>query len=195
MRRSLPRPARHPAAVIALLAAAALVLAAPAPGPAQDDERIVTAKGLLSRSAVRPGETFRAALVVEIRSGYHINDSAPLDEFMIPTALAVAESPDFETVEIAYPRGRKARVSYSEADLLIYDGQVVIGALLKAKEGLAPGPRSLRGALTYQACNDEMCLPPKELAFEIAVPVSTTGEGADLHPEVFAKIRFASPGK
>jgi len=181
--------------LVSILAAAALALAAPMPVPARQDEQVVTAKGLISRSAVRPGETFRAALVLEIRSGYHINDSAPLDEFMIPTALAFVESPDFEIVEVAYPKGRRARFSYSEADLPIYDGEVVIGALVKAKDGLAPGTRSLRGTLTYQACDDEMCLPPNELAFEIAVPVTTTGDGADLHPEVFAQLSFASLGK
>ena len=36
------------------------------------------------------------------------------------------------------------------------------------------------------------CLPPKELAFEIAVPVSAAGGSADVKPEVFKKLRFKS---
>lgn len=176
--------------VLPVLAAALILL--PGRAPAQDEPQIVQVKGCLSRDAVRPGETFKAALVLDIQAGYHINDNSPLDEFMIPTALAIADNPDFEIVEISYPKGRRARFSYSEAELVVYEGRVVVGALLKAKGGLAAGPRTLKGALSYQACNDASCLPPREAPFEIAVPVVTSGAGADLHPEIFDKLRFSS---
>lgn len=157
---------------------------------AQEDTQVVEAKALISRDAVRPGETFKAAIILKVQPGYHINDDAPLDEFMIPTALVMAENPDFEILEISYPRGQRARFAYSEAELVVYEGEVVLGALLKAKDGLAAGPRTLKGALSYQACNNESCLPPKELTFDVAAPVATSGPGADVHPEIFAKIRF-----
>ncbi len=159
---------------------------------AQDVDQVVEAKGIISRDAVKAGETFKAALVLKVRAGYHINDNAPIDEFMIPTALVFDQDPDFEVVEILYPRGRRARFSYSEAELAVYEGEVVLGALVKAKVGCTSGPRVLKGAISYQACNDESCLPPKELAFEIAVPVTAAGGAADLHPEIFAKLRFKS---
>jgi DsbC/DsbD-like thiol-disulfide interchange protein len=171
----------------AVLVAVMLVLA-PA-FSARAEEQVVGAKGLISRDAVRPGETFKAAVVLKVQAGYHINDNAPLDEFMIPTALVI-ENPDFEVVEIFYPKGRRARFSYSEAELIVYEGEAVLGALVKAKSGLAAGPRVLKCALSYQACNDESCLPPKEISFEIAVPVAVTGAGTDVHPEIFAKLRF-----
>jgi thioredoxin:protein disulfide reductase len=162
-------------ALTTLLAAAVFL----APGlAAQDDEQVVQAKALISRDAVRPGETFKAAIVLKVQAGYHINDNAPMDEFMI-----------------LYPRGRQARFSYSEAELAVYEGEVVLGALLKAKGGLAAGPRVLRGALSYQACNNESCLPPKEVAFQADVAVSAAGAAADLHPEIFGKMRFKSPLK
>src|SRR5512136_1353922 len=145
----------------AALAIAALVLV---PGvAAQTEEQVVEAKGLISRDAVRPGETFMIAAVLKVRAGYHINDNAPLDEFLIPTTLAVADDPGFEVVEVYYPRGRRARFTYSEAELVVYEGEAVLGILVKAKPGLAAGPRVLKCALSYQACNNESCLPPKEL--------------------------------
>ncbi len=168
--------------------AAALMLA-PALA-AQSNDQAVEVKPLISRDAVRPGETFKAALILKVQPGYHINDNAPLDEFLIPTTLVVSENPDFEVLEISYPKGRRARFAYSEAELVVYEGEVILGALLRAKDGLAPGPRTLRGSLSYQACNNESCLPPKELGFDIAVPVATSGTGAEVHPEVFGKIRF-----
>jgi thiol:disulfide interchange protein DsbD len=171
-----------------VFAAAALMLA-PAPA-AQPDDQVVEAKALISRDAVRPGEIFKAALILKVQAGYHINDNAPLDEFMIPTALVISENPDFEVLEISYPKGRRARFAYSEAELVVYEGEVVLGALLKAKEGIGAGTRTVKGALSYQACNNESCLPPKELTFDIAVPVAASGTGTEVHPEVFGKIRF-----
>lgn len=161
---------------------------------AQEQEQIkhvVEVRSALSRSAVGPGETFKAAVILKVQAGYHINDNSPLDEFMFPTSLTLEESPDFEVVEIYYPSGRRARYSYSETELVVYDGEAVLGVLLKAKDGVSSGARTLKASLGYQACDNTSCLPPREIAFEIAVPVAKTG-GADLHPEIFAKIPFKS---
>lgn len=173
-----------------IIVAAALILAPIL--AAQEDVQVVEAKTLISRDAVRSGETFKAAIILKVQTGYHINDNAPIDEFLIPTALVIEENPDFEVLEISYPKGRRARFAYSEAELVVYEGEVFLGALIKAKAGLAAGPRTIKGALSYQACNNESCLPPKELAFDIAVPVAVSGASADIHPDIFAKIRFKS---
>jgi len=173
----------------AVVLAAAFLMLSPA-FAGQEAGHVVKAKGLISRNAVRPGEIFKTALILKVQAGYHINGNAPLDEFMIPTNIIFSENPDFEIIEISYPRGQRAHFSYSVAELVVYEGEFVIGALVKAKDGLAAGPRSLKGALTYQACNDESCLPPKELAFEIAVPVTARGACADTAPEIFDKIHF-----
>ena len=179
----------------AALAVLALALAAlPAALAAQEDEHVVEARSVVSRSAVRPGETFKAAVVLRIRPGFHINDPAPLDEFMIPTALTVASGQGFEALEVAFPPSRRARFSYAEGELAVYDGEIVVGILLRAGEKLAPGPVTVKAALSYQACDEETCLPPMDLAVDIAVTVSSDG-GAETHAEIFDKLRFKSPEK
>jgi thiol:disulfide interchange protein DsbD len=186
---------RAPIPILSLAAAAILVFPALAVAPAlrgQESQQVVEAKGLVSCDAVRPGQTFKAAVILKIQPGYHINDNAPLDEFAIPTDLAFTDNPSLEVLEISYPRGRRARFSYSEAELMVYEGEAVLGALVKAKEGIPAGTLTLKGTVSYQACNDESCLPPKELPFEIAVPVATTGTCAPVHPEIFDKVIFKS---
>lgn len=163
----------------------------PAALTAQDDQHVVEVRSLISREAVRPGETFAAAVILKVQAGYHINDDAPLDEFMIPTTLVTAEHPDFEVVETIFPKGRRARFDYSEAELVVYEGEVVVGILLKAKESATPGAKTLQASVGYQACDNVSCLPPKELSFAISVPVAAAG-GAANHPEVFEKLLFRS---
>lgn len=149
---------------------------------------------VLSRDAVRPGETFKAAVILEIKEGYHINDSAPLDEFLYPTSLAFKDSAGIEVLEVVYPAGRRAKYDYSDVEVAVYEGRVVLGVLLKAAEGLAPGTLKLRGSLSYQACDDSTCLPPAEVGFEVAVPIAPASrKTVELHPEIFEKIAFRSP--
>jgi thiol:disulfide interchange protein DsbD len=165
-------------------------LAAPALA-AQDEGHVIEARGLISRSSVCPGETFKAAVIVNVQAGYHINDNAPLDEFMIPTTLVLDDHPDFEVVEVVFPKGRRARFSYSEAELVVYEGEVVLGVLLRAKAGVPAGAKALKAIVGYQACDNVSCLPPKELTFSVAVPVAKA-PGADIHPEIFDKLVFTS---
>jgi len=176
--------------IIAAFAAAASLALAPALA-AQDEQHVIEVHGLISRDAVRPGETFKAAVIVRVQAGYHINDNAPIDEFLIPTTLVIDDHPDFEVVEILFPKGRRARFSYSEAELVVYEGEVAIGVLLQAKAGAAPGAKTLKASVGYQACDNVSCLPPKELAFSVCVPVAAAG-GAAIHPEVFDKLLFRS---
>jgi len=188
---------RNPFVFAALLAGLCLAPAfARASAPALPDDQIVEAKALLSRDAVRPGETFKAAVILKIRPGYHINDNAPLDEFLIPTALAIADDPAVEVVEISYPAGHRGRFAYSQVDLVVYEGEAVLGVLLKATAGLPAGTLKLKAVLTYQACDNGSCLPPKDLAFDIAVPaLPPGGEGRDLHPGIFSKLSFKTAVK
>ena len=179
--------------IITMSLAAAAFMLAPALF-AQDEGHVIAVQSLISREAVAPGETFKAAVIVRVQAGYHINDNAPLDEFMIPTTLVLDDHPDFEVIETSFPKGRRARFSYSEAELVVYEGEVVLGVLLRAKEGAAPGVKSLKASIGYQACDDVSCLPPKELAFAISVPVAAAG-GAAVRPEVFDKLRFRSDRK
>lgn len=152
---------------------------------------ISSVDSVLSRDAVRPGETFKAAVILEIKKGYHINDSAPLDEFLYPTSLAFEGSAGIEVLETSYPAGRRAKYDYSDVEVAVYEGRVVLGVLLKASEGLAPGTLKLRGSLSYQACDDATCLPPAEIGFEVAVPIAPASrKTVELHPEIFEKIAF-----
>ncbi|MCK7490908.1 MAG: hypothetical protein MZW92_03270 [Comamonadaceae bacterium] len=97
----------------------------------------------------------------------------PLDEFMIPTVLVIdGESRTSRSSRSSTPSGRRARFSYSEAELVVYDGEVVLGALVKAR-GRRCAARTARAQVRPRATRPATtmsCLPPKELAFEIAVP-------------------------
>jgi hypothetical protein len=181
--------------IFAALLLAGFACAAPA-GKSRPDEQIVEVKTLLSRDGVHSGETFKAAVILKVRPGYHINDNAPLDEFLFPTTLAFDNNPHLEVIETYYPAGHRGRFAYSQAELMVYEDEAVLGALLKLKAGIPAGALKLKATLSYQACDTTSCLPPKDLPFEISIPVVQAGKPSqDLHPRVFSKIPFKTPSK
>lgn len=179
-----------------VLALTGAVLAAPAAPAAQKTDQVVEVKALLSRDGVRPGEAVKAAILLKVQAGYHINDNAPRDEFLVPTALTFDETPGLEVVEIYYPAGHRARFAYSQMELSVYEGEAVLGAVIKVGPGNAAGPLKLKGTLSYQACDNSSCLPPKDLPFEVRIPVAAAGQEVhETNAEVFAKIPFSTKVK
>jgi hypothetical protein len=170
--------------------------AAPPLAAVQQNDQVVEATTLLSRDGVRPGETVKVAVILKIRPGYHINNDAPADEFLVPTILVFDESQGAVFPEIAYPPGRRSRFAYSQAELIVYEGEAVLGALVRVNKYLLAGPLVLRATLSYQACDNASCLPPKDLRFEVTIPIVEAGQKTrDLHAEVFEKIPFSAKTK
>ncbi len=158
---------------------------------AQESEDVVGVTTLLSQDGVHPGKTVKTAVVLQIKPGYHINDNAPVDEFAFPTSLEFDDHPGLEVLEIVFPPGRAERFAYADDELIVYEGETVVGALLLVKPGQAPGKLSLKGTLSYQACDSVSCLPPKDVPFEIPVTVFPDDrKTTELHSGTFSKIAF-----
>jgi len=179
---------------VLVMATGVVLLADPSPA-AQQDGHVVEAKGLLSKDAVHPGETFLTAVSLKIGAGYHINDNAPLDEFMFATTLTFEDGP-FKALETVYPPGHKGKFAYSEVELIVYEGEVTLGARLKAGDDLAPGDYKIKATVSYQACDNTSCLPPKELALEVPVKVVAADTATqDINTEIISRVPFKKEGK
>lgn len=164
----------------------------PASSPRQErDEEVVSVRTLVSQDGVHPGGTVKAAFILSIRPGWHINGPDLDDPFLIASMLLVEESESVDVLATSYPETKTARFDYADGDLRIYEGEVVVGVLLKAG-GRAPiGDMPLKAKLLYQACDDRICLPPKTLEWEVplrVVPPSAKIE--TVHGEIFSKILF-----
>jgi hypothetical protein len=105
---ALMRAPKQGRLVVILAAAAALTTfigSSPAPACSQDkpEDQVVSVRTLLSRDGVHPGDVFKAAFIVKIRPGYHVNDNAPLDQFLVPTSLSIDDCSSLEVLELAIP--------------------------------------------------------------------------------------------
>ena len=148
-------------------------------------------KTFLAKDAMHPGETFKTALLLSIGPDWHINANPVNDDFLIPTTLEFREDGNFKTVNAIYPPPLPARFEFSESEVFVYAESALIGVLIKVGNKVLPGIYTLKGALTYQACNDSSCLPPETVSVEFKVKVvdfeTPTGE---VNAEIFSRIRF-----
>lgn len=175
------------------LALAILAISPLSGGPphGQEQDDVVNVRVLLSQSGVHPGGAIKAAFLVDISPGWHINGAELDDPFLVATTLLIEEDADIAAEETLFPEAKTARFGYSDGALRVYEGKIVVGAVLKARGGTAPGPKTLIAKFLFQACNDESCLPPKTLQLEVPLRVVPPSEKVDLvNKDVFAKLPF-----
>jgi thiol:disulfide interchange protein len=128
------------------------------------------------RTAYDPGTPARVAALVTIEPGWHVNSHQPSFEYLIPTVLELELPKGWPPGTIRYPAAKMKTFSFETRPLAVYDGDVVVVALLQLPKGVAKGTYPLRASLRYQACNDSQCLPPVTSQAEIQLKVEPGGK-------------------
>lgn len=155
------------AALIAFSLIPATFGAAPSPEPN------ISVKGYYSSNKVQRGRTVRAAIVMEIPAGYHVNANRPLGKYAIPTTLKI-DAPKGVTVgPVSFPRAivRKLKATNNES-LAVYEGRAIMRFNVTVPSGYGDGSINLKARLRYQSCNDEVCFPPKNQDIEMNITVA-----------------------
>jgi len=116
--------------------------------------------------------TGRGVVTATIEKDWHIQSAHPIDSFTIPTTLSVdglirADYPPHELKSFTFSSGSKVAV---------YEGTIRIPFTAK----LSSGATSVKATLHYQACNDQVCLPPRDASTEIVVgPLPSAATAAE----------------
>ncbi|MGC9512029.1 MAG: cytochrome c biogenesis protein CcdA [Fidelibacterota bacterium] len=108
------------------------------------------------------------ALHFVIEQGWHINSHDPLDEYSIPARITLNDNPYFSVERVHYPDPHLVDLESLGGKSSVYDGTVIIGLYLNQEQPL-PTSTTLSGTLSYQGCDNEMCLIPMETGFSISV--------------------------
>lgn len=156
---------------ILLVIASFLHCSAPAQSSSAASKVGLTVK--LSPETPHPGSEISATVLVSIAEGWHINSSAPSDENLIATALSFQTVPGVTVADVRFPAAEERRFGFSDAPVEVYEGTISIEASLRIGENLKPGTYTIPVILTYQACNDNVCLAPTSVRTEIILTVAS----------------------
>ena len=152
---------------LALLAALAL------PGIAQDENPIRWSfADPAPRSPAAAGATLKLRVQAEITEGWHLYSLVPLEGGPIPTKIWLPEGQPFTHVgAVDAPPPRVVHDPNFDMQVGYYDGDPVFTLRVKTAPDAPQGKHTLKVNARYQACNDNLCLPPKTVPLEMTIEV------------------------
>jgi thiol:disulfide interchange protein len=116
--------------------------------------------------SVTPHHPQVVELRFRIQDGYHINSHTPHEKSFIPTQLMVVDGEGVTVSAVDFPPGTDTSFSFAPKEKLsVYTGELTLRAHVTAE----PGGHLLQGALRYQACNANACMPPRKIPVAVSV--------------------------
>ena len=151
---------------------------------------VVAPTAVASYDPVARGKEFQVAVVMKIRDGFHVNARKKSAEYLIATDLKTDGAAGFKIGEVAYPEGEEHTFSFSKTPLNVYEKTVVLKVPVAVSADAPTGAQHIPLKLRYQACNNEVCLPPVTLPVDATVNVTASTNAAHpAHPELFQTPR------
>ena len=127
-----------------------------------------------SAKAVRipAGGSAIATIEVAVQPGWHVNANPPSPDYMIPTEVVIEPAGGVTAGKAEYPEPVPLAVGFEKEPILTFGGTIVVRIPLLAARDAAHGASTLKATVRFQACNDQMCLTPASVPFEIRVEVT-----------------------
>lgn len=149
---------------------------------------VVAPEAFASHDPVARGMSFQVAVVMKIRPGFHVNAREVSADYLIPTDLRAELPAGFKLDAIVYPKGTLQTFSFSKnKPLNVYSGSVTIRVPLTVLASAPLGPQHLSMKLHYQACSNEICLPPVTKDVDATINVVTASSAAKpANSEIFS---------
>ena len=138
--------------------------------PAAADS-VVKVAFALDPPRLSPGEPARLTVSLEIAEGWHVNAN-PAAAGLVPTTVTLNPGGmALRLLEVEYPASRPLPFPSLAETLAVWEGDVEVVSRLAAEDDAPAAQGALRAAVLYQACDDELCLPPVEVVGTIPVSI------------------------
>lgn len=136
----------------------------------------ITVNGFFATDKAQRGRAVQAAVVMEIPRDFHINSNKPLGKYFKATALKVSAVSGIKIGPVTYPRGVIRKFSFSEEQLSVYEGRVVMRFTVNIPADFQPGVTRLTARVSYQSCSNEVCFQPETRSISMPIAVVDTNE-------------------
>ena len=145
----------------------ALLAGLSAQAAAQSSSSVVKVRPGASSYTLKQGTAAKLEVVLDIESGYHINSNRPNDRNLVATALKFDKVPGLVLTPVVYPKAKMQKFEFSEKPLSVFEGNIVLRFTARALPNASAN--ALKGKLTIQACNDQLCLRPQTV--DVSIPI------------------------
>jgi DsbC/DsbD-like thiol-disulfide interchange protein len=125
-----------------------------------------------SGKPVKAGARFSVKLVAAVQPGWHLYSLKPMSEGPISTRIWIGEGQPFSLAgAIQAPEPVAMQDPTLNMEVEFYEGEAAFTLPVKVASGTAAGSQTLTVSASYQACNDKICLPPKNLKVQVPVTI------------------------
>ncbi|MDB5358455.1 MAG: hypothetical protein JWN24_4908 [Phycisphaerales bacterium] len=151
----------------------------------------------LNYTALQPGQQAVAAVVLDIKPGFHSQSHTPTQDYYIPFVLQPSANPNVKFFEPIYPPGAVGKLKGDPIPLSIYAGKVTVYLPFEVRSDAQPGPIKIGGTLNYQVCDENSCYPPDSIPFTIDTQIVPAGQKVEtqradlfknLDPTIFSRL-------
>lgn len=157
-----------------------LVISDEAPRATGGDEEVrISAFIHGGKGTIRQGIYRQIVIRCELGEGIHIYGQ-PVPEGMIPTTIRISAPPGLVVEEPVFPPTETLRLESMSMELPVWSGTIdivvpfyAVGELASETRPLDMKSAPLGVNIQYQACNDDVCFPPKteKFAFDLDLDV------------------------
>ena len=192
---------------IAPLAAAAALALVAVPSRAQfgalpKPEQLVKAR--VAPTRVERDRKTDVIVTLEILDHWHINAHPAANESAIETSVKIEDQPGIDVESIVYPPPHVVTLPIDNQPMKVWDGRTAIRVPLEVAKNATLGAHTLKGTVRFQACNDQVCLPPATIAFDarievvppapnVAAPSALPSGGASAQPPASSSTFATAP--
>jgi thiol:disulfide interchange protein len=142
--------------------------------PALAQERL-TARPLLSVTALQPGGQGTLAVVFDVAAGFHSQSHEPLDKNLIPFVITPEEVPGMHFGEPVYPPAVTHEYK-SLGKVSVYEAKSTVFIPILTDAAAKPGPVQIKATLSYQLCDDKVCFRPEKQTLTLDTRIAAPGE-------------------
>jgi hypothetical protein len=114
------------------------------------------------------GATVHVKVPVSVKEGYHVNSNTPSEEYLIPLKLTWTSTGALQAGLVTYPKPMLEKYEFAEKPISVFTGDFELTTAFTISSAAPAGPGVATGKLSYQACSNKACYPPKTI--EISVP-------------------------
>ncbi|MGA9262779.1 MAG: cytochrome c biogenesis protein CcdA [Desulfobacterales bacterium] len=170
------------------------------PAASQEDASdVVSVRTAWSVDRARPGDSLACAVVLDIAAGYHINaDSGqikPIVDFKpYPTRVTITAVSKGITIEPPlYPQAHPVKVEFARDPLMAFDGRTIVYVPMTLEKKDLPEKVQVNVTISYQACDNQVCLFPRQVVTTADLPVGLSGEAPQaVNQDLFVGYRLAA---
>jgi hypothetical protein len=115
------------------------------------------------------GGSGEAVITLDVAEGFHVHSNPASDKFYIATEVKAEPQEGLTPGKPTYPKPSTHKFEFSDKPLSVYEGRAVIRLPLRADKTATKGRHTFSANIRVQPCNDQVCLPPRDI--NAAIPV------------------------